>query len=95
MTARIPDEAWAAVARSTREVLALLGRPIEPKCLPDEAEPCGATFAMHAMAHLASIKAICDHQLAHLGPAFNEAQGEIYWHVRAELEADCTGKVHQ
>ena len=80
------DESWAPVARDTREALRLLGRPIEPKCLPDETDPCGGTFAIHAMAHLASIKAICDHQLGHLGPQFNDAHGEIYWHVRNELD---------
>ena len=80
------DETWAQVARDTREVLALLGRPVEPGCLPDESDPCGASFALHAVAHFASIKAVCDHQLGHLGPAFTEARGEIYWHVRDELE---------
>ncbi len=82
----VPDEVWAPVARSTRDALALLGRPIEPTCLPDEAEPCGASFALHAVAHFATIKAICDHQLEHLGTQFLGPQWEIYWGVIAELE---------
>jgi hypothetical protein len=80
------DESWAAVARDTREALGLLGHPIEPKCLPDETDPCGASFALHAMVHLATIKAICDHQLTHLGAPFVEVHGGIYWHKRAELD---------
>ena len=81
-----PDESWAPVARDTRAALRLLGRPIKPACLPDEPHPCGASFALHAAAHFAAIKAICDHQLAHLGPDFNTAQAEVYWGTRAELE---------
>lgn len=88
------DESWAQIARDTREALATLGRPIEPRCLPDESDPCGGTFATHAMAHFATIKAICDHQLGHLGPAFNDAHGEIYWHVRNELAQCSNGPGH-
>ena len=80
------DESWAPIARATREALSWLGRPIQPKRLPGEPDPCGGTFAVHAMAHLATIKAICDHQLIHLGPAFTEGAGEVYWHVRHELD---------
>jgi hypothetical protein len=36
--------------------------------MPDEAMPCGGSFAEHAGAHLAAIKAVADHQLAHLRP---------------------------
>jgi len=79
------DQAWAQAARDSRAALALLGRPIDPRCLPDETEPCGATFAMHAAAHLASIKAVCDHQLGHLGLAFAELFSEVYWQVRDDL----------
>lgn len=87
------DESWAEVARATREALALLGRPIEPRCLPDEADPCGGTFTLHAVAHLATIKAICDHQLGHLGPAYRAPYDEIYLHTRAELGNEpCQGE---
>lgn len=91
----VTDESWAEVARSTREALALLGRPIEPRCLPDEADPCGATFALHAMAHLATIKAICDHQLYHLHAPAGQVD-DIYRHTMAELTgpgSDCQRRV--
>jgi hypothetical protein len=82
----VKDEDWAEYARATREALRLLGRPIEPRCLPDEAEPCGASFALHAAAHLATIKAIADHQFTHLGPDFGRVHGDVYWNTRHELE---------
>jgi len=62
------DLAWAQVARDTRQALNLLGYAIGPRCLPDETGACGATFREHAGAHLAAIKAVADHQLAHLNP---------------------------
>ena len=80
------DESWAEVARGTRRALAELGHPITPLCLPDEADPCGGTFTQHALAHLATIKAVADHQLEHLGPAWNDIQDTIYWNERIELE---------
>lgn len=83
------DESWAKVARSSRDALALVGHPIGPRCMPDEAEPCGATFAMHAMANFAVLKAIADHQLTHLGARYIEAHAEIYMDQRAELERIC------
>jgi len=83
------DQSWAEVARATRDALALLGRPITPRCLPDEADPCGGTFADHAAAHLATIKAVADHQLLHLGPEYGPAHSEIYWEQCAELHHDC------
>jgi hypothetical protein len=80
----INDESWARVARDTREALRWLGYPIDPKCLPDETEPCGGSFAMHAMAQFAMIKAICDHQLDHLHmPA--EVVNDVYSHALADL----------
>lgn len=79
------DESWAPVARDTREALKHMGYPIEPRCLPDEAEPCGGTFALHVAAHLATLKAIADHQLNHLGPDFDATHAEIYMHVRDEM----------
>lgn len=82
----VPDESWAEVARDTRAALRLLGRPIKPACLPDEPHPCGASFALHAAAHFATIKAIADHQLDHLGPDFTDANNVIYHATRRELE---------
>lgn len=85
----VRDEEWEPVARSTREALRLLGYPIEPRCLPGEAAPCGATFAQHAMAHLAVIKAICDHQLMHLGARFQDGAQDIYIDHLADLDRQC------
>ncbi|HLM89268.1 MAG TPA: hypothetical protein VK284_09600 [Streptosporangiaceae bacterium] len=80
-------EAWAAVARASRDALALLGYVVGPRCLPDEAEPCGGSFALHACANLAALKAVADYQLMHLGPGMNPVQ--IYLEVRGELETEC------
>lgn len=79
------DESWAQIARDTREALRYLAYPIDAKCLPDESEPCGASFAQHAAAHLATIKAICDHQIGHLGPAFLSLTADVYMHATADL----------
>lgn len=64
------DEAWADLARASRQALALLGYRIEASCLPGETSPCGGTFAGHAAAHLGVLRAIVDHQAAHLGPDY-------------------------
>ena len=87
MTSPAPDQAWAEYARASRDALAALGYGITPRCLPDEVEPCGATYAQHSAAHLATIKAVCDHQLEHLGPLFAAMHGRIYLDTRAELES--------
>jgi hypothetical protein len=84
----VGSESWAQVARDTRDALALLGRPIEDRCLPDEASPCGGDFAEHALAHLLAIKAVCDHQLAHLRPADITAW-EIYQAEAARIREGC------
>ncbi len=84
------DDTWAGVARNSREALALVGYGIAPRCLPGEPGACGGTFAQHAMAYLGTLKAVADHQLAHLGP-LGEQHGEIYWRVRAELEHGDSG----
>jgi hypothetical protein len=86
-TPEAADQAWEPVARSTRDALASLGYSIAPRCLPDEANACGATFAQHAMAHLGALKAIADHHLKHLGE-LGQAHGHVYWHVRDEIETD-------
>jgi hypothetical protein len=85
MPSPVPDEAWADYARASRDALASLGYAT-PRCLPDEPAPCGASYAQHTTAHLATIKAVCDHQLAHLGQPFIEMHGEIYLDKRLELE---------
>lgn len=86
----VDDESWAPVARATRQALDLLGYPITPRCLPDEPDPCGGTFALHTVAHLATIKAICDHQLVHLGADFSPTTNDIYWSTRHQLDASHT-----
>ena len=55
------DENWADLARHSRQALAELGYALKPRCLPDEPEACGGTFADHVMAQLAAIKAVADH----------------------------------
>lgn len=87
----VDDGAWAPMARATREALALLGHRIDPKCLPDEPDPCGGTFAMHTMAHLAWLEAIADHELWHLGPEFKRASRDVYWRALGELDDQCLG----
>lgn len=72
------------MARSTREALALLGMNIAARCLPDEPDHCGGSYAQHAAAHLASIRAVVDHQLQHLG-APEGMVTKIYDKVAAEL----------
>jgi hypothetical protein len=77
---------WEQVARNSRQALALLGYPIASNCLPGEAEPCGGTFAEHAMAHLATLKAVCDHQLDHLD---HPEAGRIHESERSKLAINC------
>jgi hypothetical protein len=86
-------ESWAVFARTSREVLGLLGYPIDSPCLPDEATPCGDTFADHSMAHMAAIKAVIDHQLNHLRPPAECVQ-EIYDHTTIELLENCRSDLH-
>jgi hypothetical protein len=85
----IADETWAGVARASRDALALLGYVVGPRCLPDEDEPCGGTFAMHACASLAALKAVADHQFMHLGPQMTTMHVSVYLDARKELEAGC------
>jgi hypothetical protein len=87
--AELSGEAWAQVARALRNALALLGYVVGPRCLPGEGAPCGATFAEHACANLAAIKAVADHQLTHLGPQMAPMHGSVYLDVRNELESGC------
>jgi len=80
------DASWAGVARSTREALRLLGHDIGPDCLPGEPDACSGSFTQHAVAHFATIAAIVDHQMGHLGPAFNGMFAEIRGRKLAELQ---------
>ncbi|MGH3222570.1 MAG: hypothetical protein ACRDPY_28390 [Streptosporangiaceae bacterium] len=81
------DQNWAGLAHASRDALGLLGYGITPRCLPDEPEACGGTFAEHVAAHLAALKAVADHHLTHLGaPAGMLA--DVYEHTTADLEHD-------
>lgn len=79
------DSDWAEVARASRGALAELGYDIGPRCLPGEPEACGGSFSQHVAAHLATIKAVADHQLAHLGPPPGMVD-DIYRTVTASLK---------
>jgi hypothetical protein len=87
----VSDQNWADLARASRDALGLLGYGISPRCLPDEPGACGGTFAQHVMAHLATLMAVAEHHLSHLGaPA--EQVAEIYERAVAELQhADAKG----
>jgi len=89
--AEVTDESWAQVARNSRAALKLLGRDISNCCLPGEPQhdQCGATFAEHAMAQLAVLKAVADHQLQHLGGQAIVMSAEIYQYEREILEEGC------
>lgn len=83
---------WAEVARASREALALMNYSISTRCLPDEEKPCGGDFAQHALAHMAALTAVIDHQMTHL----NAPQGmftDIYDHIFQELQHNC-GREH-
>lgn len=86
------SQAWAEVGRRARRALVLLGHPEFDPCMPDEAAPCGAPAQLHALAYFATLNAVCDHQLAHLG-ADPAAVSEIYLHAAHLLETDpqCQG----
>ena len=79
------DQNWADLARASRDALGLLGYGIEPRCLPDEPEACGGTYAEHVAAHLAALKAVADHHLSHLGAPAAMAD-DVYEHTAADLE---------
>ena len=93
------DEAWADLARASRQALALLGYRIEARCLPGETSPCGGTFAGHTAAHLGVLRAIADHQAAHLGPDYatfidavrEKALAELNGHKFCQLGSSTSG----
>lgn len=84
------DDRWKGLAENSRQALNLLGYLVEPQCMPGEDNPCGGTFAQHFAANLAALKAVADHHLAHMGPAFvAPIYGDAYRAVEASLTADC------
>lgn len=90
-TREIPDASWKDVATGARTALHHLGYQIVPRCFPGEPghAECGGSWAEHAGSLLLTVKAVADHQLAHLGaPASWQA---IYDGVTDELEHGCNG----
>jgi hypothetical protein len=85
------DADWAPLARASRAALARLGYVTEPRCLPGEpgAGQCGYTFAEHAAAYLAALKAAADHHLAHLDAPAGLLE-YVYAETAAELECGRT-----
>jgi len=75
------DTQWADLARASRQALGLLGYPIDDRCLPDEPSPCGGTFQLHAIAHLATLAAVTDHHLEHLGGMDSPTAQDVYLHA--------------
>lgn len=92
MTAKT-EQAWAEVARGARRALVEVGYHDVPECLPDEAHACGGTAGQHALAYFATLKAIADHQLDHLG-AHPGVVADIYLTAKTELETDGCQGVH-
>lgn len=84
------DDSWAELARATRDALDLLGHPIRTFCLPDELNPCGASFSQHAAAHFGLMQAIAAHQLDLIGPGGWTVANEVKAHELAELRARCS-----
>lgn len=86
------EHKWAEVGRAVRAALVGLGYPEMPACMPDEADPCGGLAQFHALAYLATLRAVVDHQLDHCG-ANPSVVADIYLTAKAELEADpgCQG----
>jgi hypothetical protein len=85
MSRAMMDLKWAPVARDARAALELLGRPVADNCLPGEASPCGVDYRNHAAAYFATIMAVAEHQLGHLGPEFVCIAHEVHDHEYTEL----------
>lgn len=79
------DDIWKEAAETTREILAQLGRPIGPRCLPGEPQSCGGSYREHVIGHLAAVKACADHQLSHAG-ARPSMVARIYADTAEDLE---------
>lgn len=82
---QVLDAEWADLARGSREALRQLGYDITADCLPDEAAPCGGSFALHTAAHLATLRAVAEHHAGHLGGAFQPVLAQVYEHAREEV----------
>jgi hypothetical protein len=81
------DTTWAPLAVSTRQALLLLDYDIFPDCLPGELHPCGGSFAEHAAAHLAALRAVVEHRITHLGADAQPMVEQIYTATLAGLRA--------
>jgi hypothetical protein len=78
------DAAWAGVALGSRQALEHLGWNILPRCLPGEPEACGGSFCQHAAAHLATLQAVVERHMSHLGPEYKAMTAEVYVHAVEE-----------
>jgi hypothetical protein len=81
------DPTWAPLATSTRQALRLLGWD-GPDCLPGEPEACGGSYAEHAAAHLAALRAVVEHRITHLGAWSDPLVSEVYGETMATLRAE-------
>jgi hypothetical protein len=89
------DLTWQPLATSTRQALRLLGWG-SPDCLPGEPEACGGSFAEHAAAHLAALRAVVEHRTAHLGAGAGPMVETVYAETLATLrEGDPCEQGHQ
>lgn len=86
MATRGVDPAWQPLAQSTRKALHLLGYEV-PACLPGEPEACGGSFAEHAAAHLAALRAVTEYRISHLGADASPLVEEVYAGMLATLQA--------
>ena len=80
------DLEWKPLAESTRQALSLLNYEV-PACLPGEPEACGGSFASHTLAHLAALRAVVEHRIAHLGEGSQPMVEDIYASTLATLRA--------
>jgi len=87
------DTSWRPLAEQTRFALQHLNFCIEGACLPGETDACGGTFAQHAMAQLAALRAVVDDQISHLGTDAGPHVEMIYQETRRELSADWCGNL--
>ncbi|HUN38327.1 MAG TPA: hypothetical protein VMU95_40570 [Trebonia sp.] len=84
------EESWRDVAVSTREALRLMGYQRTGRCFPGEPfhDLCGRGWPEHAMAMLATVKAVAEHQLQHLAPPASRLD-LVYKGVARELVEGC------
>lgn len=69
-----------------------MGYKFDAHCLPDEpnALTCGMGYGAHAVAYLVLLRAICNHQIAHLDPP-PEVMRRLVSQAKAILERQCQG----